>query len=117
MECLRSAQPVFRLWTVRAENWLAQHWHDVPPGAIALEPVEDALYSEDEAAIFVEIFNRAMLAEARPLWIVAVPVRYRLDGDAVAGQPVTGHVFDAEQPTNMGDRTTSRSTSAGGDPS
>ncbi len=50
----------------------------------------------DDDIAFVEGFNRAMLAEPRQIWAVAVPVTVRFDGDAQPGLPIHGHAFAAE---------------------
>ena len=71
---------------------------DVPPRAIALEIVEDVLYSANEAAIFLHGFNGCMLTDDQSIWAVAVPVVVRYDGDATPGMPVKGHAFASTSP-------------------
>ena len=84
---------MFRLWIATYRDWRPSHWSQVPPRAVALEPVEDAVYSHDEAALFVEGFNQSVLADERMLWAVAVPVTVCYMGDAQAGMPIEGHAF------------------------
>ena len=66
----------------------------MPPRAVAVEPVEDGLYSLVEAAVFARAFNEIMLSDTRPLWVVAVPVSLRFDGDATSGMPIVGRAID-----------------------
>jgi hypothetical protein len=66
--------PMYRLWIATYSDWRPSEWNQVPPRATALEPVDDGLVSADEAALFLEGFNRSMLGEHdRPIWAVAVP--------------------------------------------
>ncbi len=88
-----SGSPRFRLWVATYSDWRPQGWHQQPPGAIAVEPVDDALYSAAEAALFLEGFNSAVLDDPRSLWAVAVPVEIKLEGDARPGMPVRGAAF------------------------
>lgn len=88
--------PMFRLWIASYKDWRPTHWSQTPPQAIAIEPVEEMLYSEDEAALFVEGFNTSVLADDRAIWAVAVPITIRYEGDAVAGAPIVGHAFARE---------------------
>ncbi len=88
--------PMFRLWIATYTDWRPTHWNQVPPRAIALEPVEDALYSSDEAALFVEGFNRSVLSGDHMIWAVAVPITVRYEGDATAGMPIRGRAFGCE---------------------
>ena len=69
---------------------ITPHDSDVPPRATALEPVARALYSAEEAALFVEGFNGSMLCGDRPLWAVAVPITIRYEGDVQPGMVVRG---------------------------
>lgn len=89
----------FRVWIATYDDWLPVAWNQVPPVAMACEPVESGLYTEAEAALFVEGFNRSMLAEPRQIWAVAVPITIRYDGDAQPGLPIHGHIFPAEEAT------------------
>ncbi len=91
-----SSSTRFRVWIATYDDWLPSAWNELPPLATACEPVENVLYTEAEAALFVEGFNRSMLAEPRQIWAVAVPVTLRYDGDAQPGLPIYGHVFPAE---------------------
>ena len=86
---------LFRLWIATYGDWRPRQWNDTPPAAEALEPVDAAAYSAEEAAMFLEGFNSAMLASERPLWAVAVPITIRYDGDAQCGARVTGFAFEA----------------------
>ena len=96
----RSPQ-MFRLWIATYADWRPERWNQTPPCARALEPVEDGLYSAEEAVLFLEGFNSAMLGSRQPLWAVAVPITVRYEGDARPGMPVEGHVFPAEQPATV----------------
>lgn len=87
----------FRLWIATYENWRPSRWNESPPAAVALEAVEDGLYSEAEAALFLEGFNSSMLEYDAPIWAVAVPVAVRFEGDAVCGRPVTGYTFAGDE--------------------
>jgi hypothetical protein len=86
----------FRVWIAHCAEWRPVAWNDLPPVAIACEPAADVVYNATEAAAFVEGFNRAMLAEPRQIWAVAVPVTLRFDGDAQPGLPICGHAFAAD---------------------
>ncbi len=88
-----SGRPLFRLWITTYADWRPSRWSDVPPCATALELVEDAAYSADEAAVFLEGFNSQLLTAEPPIWAVAVPVVLRYEGDAQPGAAVRGHVF------------------------
>ena len=88
---------LFRLWIATYENWRPSRWNESPPAAVALEPVDEGLYSEAETALFLEGFNSSMLEYDKPIWAVAVPVAVRFEGDAVCGRPVTGYVFAASE--------------------
>jgi hypothetical protein len=89
--CQRSQ--LFRLWLATYTDWRPLHWHDVPPLATALELVADETYSAGDARVFVEGFNSEMLEMERQLWVVAIPVALRLEGDARPGDRVRGHAF------------------------
>lgn len=87
-------QPLYRLWIASCSAWHPSHWNEVPSRATAVEPVEDGLYSADEAAMFLEGFNGSMLCDTSPeIWAVAVPVVIRYDGDARAGESIQGFAF------------------------
>jgi hypothetical protein len=95
-------QPMFRLWIATYVDWRPSHWNQTPPQATAVEPVENALYSDDEAALFLEGFNQSMLLEDGPrIWAVAVPVTVRYDGDARPGRPVRGCTFPLARPCTV----------------
>lgn len=108
-------RPWFRVWIATYDDWRPLGWNQSPPRAVALEPVADALYSAEEAALFLEGFNTAMLECDRRIWAVAVPITVRYDGDALAGGPVEGYVF----PLALGMATAGplRGDSASADPS
>ena len=98
MHHLQSGQRLFRLWIATYEDWRPLRWNDAPPRATALELVEDAAYSADEAALFLEGFNSGMLEHDRPIWAVAVPIAIRYEGDAVPGASVQGFAFADHRP-------------------
>ena len=94
MSHLASGQRLFRLWIVTyLGDWKPRRWNEAPPAAQAVEPVDDAVYSAQEAAMFLEGFNSAMLEADRPIWAVAVSVTIRFEGDARSGASVRGFVF------------------------
>jgi hypothetical protein len=84
---------MLRLWIVTYADWRPTRWNEPPPSATAVELVEDALYSADEAALFLEGFNESMLEHRQPIWAVALPITIRYDGDAQAGMSVRGYAF------------------------
>jgi hypothetical protein len=88
---------MFRLWIATYADWRPAQWNQAPPRATALELVEDALYSADEAAQFLEGFNSLMLEHDQPIWAVAVSVTVRYEGDAQPGMSVQGHTFAQER--------------------
>ena len=90
---------LFRVWIATYENWRPSRWNESPPAAVALEPVEEGLYSAAEAALFLEGFNSSMLDYNKPIWAVAVPISVRFEGDAVCGRPVTGYAFTGDEAT------------------
>jgi hypothetical protein len=87
----------FRLWIATYADWQPGRWNDAPPQATAVEPVADATYSAADARLFVEGFNTQILSTDKPLWVVAVPVTLRYEGDAVPGEAIVGFRF-AEHP-------------------
>lgn len=89
-----AAARLFRLWIARYANWRPQGWSDTPPEATVLQPVDDAVYSAEEAAVFLQGFNSEILGHEPSLWAVAVPVTLVYQGDVQAGQIVQGHVFE-----------------------
>jgi hypothetical protein len=86
---------LFRLWIVRYDDWQPTHWNDWPTRAAAVRPIEETVYSAEEAALLLEGFNSWILenisreSEDRH-WAIAVPVRIRYEGDAVEGEIVIG---------------------------
>jgi hypothetical protein len=96
--CCQVGGQMFRLWIATYDNWTPARWNNAPPMAVALEPVEDALYSASEAAMFLEGFNESMLECDKPIWAIAIPVTLRLEGDAHCGMHVRGHVFEDARP-------------------
>jgi hypothetical protein len=96
---LAPGAPRFRLWIASYSDWQPAAWNQVPPRATAVEPVDQALCTAEEAALFLQGFNSSMLAHHEPIWAVAVPITLCYEGDAVAGSPVRGHVFPLDEPT------------------
>jgi hypothetical protein len=90
---IQPGEPVFRLWIVAYDHWRPNRWNDTPPHALALEVVDDGVYSASEAASFLEGFNERMIESDEPLWAVAIPVSVHFHGDARPGVRVCGHVF------------------------
>ena len=89
----------FRIWIASYVDWRPASWNQVPPRATAVEPVEQALCTAEEAALFLQGFNSSMLAHHEPIWAVAVPITLCYEGDAVPGLPVRGYAFPLEEPT------------------
>ena len=84
------AQPMFRVWIAGYRNWRPARWDEVPPAAVALEPAEEGCLVLEKARVYIEGFNARMLAEARPLWAVAIRVSGRYEGDPQPGEGVQG---------------------------
>ena len=61
-------------------------WHDVPAGAIAVEPAEPGTMTVRQAGRYVEAFNRAAQSGPRKIWAVALPVTVRYVGDPQPGR-------------------------------
>ncbi len=89
-------EPLFRVWIADYRDWLPRRWNEVPPVAVALEPAEAGCLAAEQARQFLQGFNRRMLAEAKPLWAVALPVCVQYEGDASPGEAVRGHQFAPE---------------------
>jgi hypothetical protein len=77
-----------RVWIVRYEDSPPTEWHDVPRGAVAVEPAETGAMSTRRARRYVEAFNRAALGGTQKVWAVALPVTIRYDGDPLPGELV-----------------------------
>ena len=77
-----------RVWIVQYGEFVPCGWHDVPPGAIAIEPAEGHAMTPVQAWRYVEAFNRAALGGPRKVWAVALPVTIRYEGDARPGEPL-----------------------------
>lgn len=84
---------LFRLWIATYADWHPGCWNDAPPQATAVELVADATYSAAEARLFLEGFNSQIVSTSKPLWVVAVPVTLRYEGDASPGDRVEGYRF------------------------
>ena len=78
----------YRVWIVRYEPPPPATWHDVPPGAIAVEPAESGTMTARRARHYVEAFNRAAQAGGRGIWAVALPVAIHYIGDPRPGELV-----------------------------
>lgn len=76
----------YRVWIVRYQGQRPQTWHDVPAGAIAVEPAERRAMSGRRARRYVEAFNRAAQCGRQTVWAVALPVTIRYVGDAQPGE-------------------------------
>jgi len=77
-----------RVWIVRYGESEPTGWHDVPPGAVAIEPAEGQAMTARQARRYVEAFNRAAIGGARKVWAVALPVMIRYEGDPRPGEPL-----------------------------
>lgn len=75
-----------RVWVVRYDGEPPADWHDIPVGAVAVEPAERRTMPPGQARRYVETFNRAALAGGRKVWAVALPVRICHEGDLQPGQ-------------------------------
>ena len=78
----------FRVWITAYEHGQPSDFRGVPPGAIALEPAEEELMSDGQAAAYVEAFNRAASSRSRKIWAVALPVTVRYDGEPRPGESI-----------------------------
>ncbi len=59
--------------------------------AVALEPAEEGTMSTEQAAVYVEAFNRSVSAGRREIWAVAVPVTVEYRGEPCPGQILEAH--------------------------
>ena len=84
----------YRVWLIAYEDWRPRSWRSRPPRGVALEPAEEQLFTADEAAVFVESFNRTILKAPKNVWAVAIRVRVRCDGDLQPGQPLTRELLE-----------------------
>lgn len=78
----------FRVWIARYDDWQPGHFRDVPAAAVALEPAEPETMPADQAAAYIEAFNRAATAAARKIWAVAFPVTACYRGDPRPGEKI-----------------------------
>jgi hypothetical protein len=78
----------YRVWIVRYQQQPAA-WHDVPPGAVAIEPAERGTMTGRRARQYVEAFNRAAQNGRRKIWAVALPVVIRYMGDPQPGETLS----------------------------
>jgi hypothetical protein len=78
----------FRVWIARYARWQPAGYRQVPPAAVAVEPAEEGTMSVEEAATYVEAFNRAALGRSARLWAVALPVSVRYEGEPRPGQRI-----------------------------
>jgi hypothetical protein len=86
-----SAGDRFRVWIARCEHCQPGGDGQVPPAAVAVEPAEQGTMSADEAATYVEAFNRAALGRSGRLWAVALPVTVRYEGEPRPGEVIEVH--------------------------
>ena len=78
----------FRVWIARYEQGRPGDCGGVPPGAVAVEPAEEGTMSGEEAAVYVEAFNRAAYGRSGKLRAVALPVVVRYHGEPRPGQVI-----------------------------
>jgi hypothetical protein len=78
----------YRVWIVRYEHGQPSGWHDVPAGAIAIEPAERGTMTGRRARRYIEAFNRAAQNGRQRIWAVALPVVIRYVGEPQPGEPV-----------------------------
>jgi hypothetical protein len=86
----------FRVWIVECQDGRPAHWSERPSRARALRPLENSVYSHEEAMLLVEGFNDWIVQNRLatvPLedrrWAIAVPVRVMYEGDLVPGDEVS----------------------------
>jgi hypothetical protein len=79
---------VYRVWVTHYRDWHPASWLDVPPVAVAIEPVSDATFSAEDAELFLQGFNSQLLQDTRGLWAVAVPITLRFEGDLHPGEEI-----------------------------
>ena len=79
----------YRVWIVQYQGWRPEGWHDVPPGAIAVEPAERGTMTARQARQYVETFNRAVQSGPQTVWAVALPVTIGYVGEPKPGRPLT----------------------------
>ncbi|MEE8450346.1 MAG: hypothetical protein V3R99_00475 [Thermoguttaceae bacterium] len=78
----------FRVWIAAYDGWKPRDCHDVPPKAVAVEPAEEGTMSVEQAAAYVEAFNRTALRRFAKIWAVALPVTVRYEGEPNAGATI-----------------------------
>ncbi|OHB72842.1 MAG: hypothetical protein A2V70_01495 [Planctomycetes bacterium RBG_13_63_9] len=84
----RAGEDRFRVWVTACNLGWPSDPHHRPATAVALEPAEEGTMSAQQAAVYVEAFNRAALAAARRIRAVALPVTVRYEGDLRPGDTV-----------------------------
>ena len=84
-----------RVWIARFEQgWHPRYWDEVPPTALIVEPAVDRSMSLQEAALFIEGFNREALANpSTRRWAIARPVSVQYQGDLSCGDIQEAHQF------------------------
>ena len=76
----------FRVWIAGYDSRQPDGYRDAPATATALEPAEDGTMSAEQAAVYVEAFNRAAGGKGRGIRAVALPVTLRYEGEPRPGQ-------------------------------
>jgi hypothetical protein len=79
----------YRVWIVRYEGWPPDVWHNIPAGAIAVEPAEQGTMSRRQARRYIEAFNRTVQVSRQKIWAVALPVDIRYIGDPQPGEALS----------------------------
>ena len=79
----------YRVWIVRYEGRRPGAWHDVPDGAIAVEPAERRTMTVRQAGRYVEAFNRTVEGGPQRIWAVALPVEIFYAGDPRPGEALS----------------------------
>jgi hypothetical protein len=80
----------YRVWIVRCPGAPPATWHDVPTGAIAVEPAEPRAMTARQARCYVEAFNRTAATNPRHVSAVALPVVIRYAGEPRPGERLSG---------------------------
>jgi len=88
-------QHKYRVWLLGYGEWQPRSWFAVPPTAVALRPAHAHALSRRQAVVYVEAFNRRMLARPKHIWAVAVPVTVHYEGDLRAGQTMAAAAGNA----------------------
>lgn len=82
------ASEVYRVWLTGYVDWEPTSWSDVPPRSVAIRPAEPGCMTSEQAAVYIQSFNQAMLSKPKNVWAVGVCVAVQYQGDLTPGQTV-----------------------------